>query len=175
MALNEKVAFIIILIAAGGVGVAVYYIFADAAPQPNVMNSVYRKDLPPPKTEDVATAGSSAASKDGGGEGGSKAPVAASATLTILAGSSTQGNPDYDPDNITIKKGESINVDNKDTMPHTVTNGKSPSDADSAKLFDTGIINGGESAVADTSALDAGEYAYYCIVHPYMTGTVTVQ
>ena len=101
--------------------------------------------------------------------------AAAGLTLTILEGSSIQGTPDYDPDELTVKKGETILVDNVDTMPHTVTNGESGSDPTSGKLFDTSIINGGDSAEMDTSAIDAGTYPYYCMVHPYMTGSLTIE
>ena len=99
----------------------------------------------------------------------------ADATLTILEGSSTQGNPDYDPDQLTVKKGNTILVDNLDLMPHTVTNGKDASDATSGKLFDTSIINGGEFKVLETGNVDAGSHPFYCTVHPYMTGTLTVE
>ncbi len=96
-------------------------------------------------------------------------------TLTILEGSSIQGSPDYDPDELKVKKGDKITVNNADTMPHTVTNGESGSDPNSGKLFDTSIINGGDSAEIDTAAVDAGEHPYYCMVHPYMTGTLTIE
>ena len=95
-------------------------------------------------------------------------------TLTILEGSSIQGNPDYDPDELTVKKGDTISVKNADTMPHTVTNGESATDQNSAKIFDTGIIMGGESAEIDTSNVDARTHPYYCMVHPYMTGSLTI-
>jgi cytochrome c oxidase subunit 2 len=103
------------------------------------------------------------------------APAAGGVTLTILEGSSIQGSPDYDPDALTVKKGDKIVVDNVDTMPHTVTNGESGSDPNSGKLFDTSIINGGDSTELDTSTIDAGTHPYYCMVHPYMTGTLTVE
>jgi plastocyanin len=108
---------------------------------------------------------------------GQSTPAAAAGgvTLTILEGSSIQGNPDYDPKELTVKKGDKILVDNVDTMPHTVTNGESGSDPNSGKLFDTSIINGGDSAEMDTSTIDAGTHPYYCMVHPYMTGTLTVE
>jgi plastocyanin len=99
----------------------------------------------------------------------------ADVTLTILEGSATQGNPDYEPDELTITKGNTILVDNVDTMPHTVTNGESTTDPNSAKLFDTSIIMGGESAEIDTSNIDPGTHPYYCMVHPYMTGSLTIQ
>src|SRR5918997_291126 len=99
----------------------------------------------------------------------------AGVTLTILEGSSIQGNPDYDPDELTAKKGDKILVDNVDTMPHTVTNGESSTDPNSAKIFDTSIIMGGESTVLETTNIDAGTYPYYCMVHPFMTGSLTIK
>jgi cytochrome c oxidase subunit 2 len=101
--------------------------------------------------------------------------TATGVTLKILEGSSIQGNPDYDPDELTVKKGDTITVNNEDTMPHTVTNGESGSDPNSGKLFDTSIINGGDSAEIDTSSVDAGAYPFYCMVHPYMTGSLTIE
>ena len=100
--------------------------------------------------------------------------AAAGVTLTILEGSSVQGTPDYEPDELTVKKGDTISVKNADTMPHTVTNGDSATDPNSAKIFDTSIIIGGESAELETSNIDAGTYSYYCMVHPYMTGSLTI-
>jgi plastocyanin len=111
-------------------------------------------------------------------ESSAAAPAAkpkADVTLTILDGAATQGSPDYDPDQLTIKKGNTILVDNLDLMPHTVTNGKDASDATSGKLFDTSIINGGEFKVLETANVDAGAHPFYCTVHPYMTGTLTVE
>ena len=96
-------------------------------------------------------------------------------TLKIIEGASIQGNPDYDPDELTVKNGDTITVNNVDTMHHTVTNGESGSDPNSGKLFDTSIINGGDSAEIDISAVDAGAYPYYCMVHPYMTGSLTIE
>jgi cytochrome c oxidase subunit 2 len=118
-------------------------------------------------TTTQASAGNATSAAAGGGVGG--------VTLTILEGSSIQGSPDYDPKELTVKKGDKIVVDNVDTMPHTVTNGESGSDPNSGKLFDTSIINGGDSAELDTSTIDAGTHPYYCMVHPYMTGTLTVE
>jgi plastocyanin len=112
-----------------------------------------------------------AAEKPTGGAAKPKADV----TLTILEGAASQGSPDFDPDKLTIKKGNTIRVDNTDSMPHTVTNGKGASDATSGKLFDTSIINGGDSKVIETTNVDAGEHPFYCTVHPYMTGTLVVQ
>jgi len=118
-------------------------------------------------TNATSAAASGNATAAAGGGGG--------VTLTILEGASVQGSPDYDPDELKVKKGDKITVNNADTMPHTVTSGKSGSDPTSGKLFDTSIINGGDSAEIDTASVDAGAHPYYCMVHPYMTGTLTVE
>ena len=101
--------------------------------------------------------------------------AAASATLTIPNGASVQGNPAYEPNPLTVKVGDTIAVENKDIAPHTVTNGKDATDPTMGKLFDTSIINAGDSAEIVAADLDPGEYAYFCSVHPYMIGTLTVQ
>ena len=41
-------------------------------------------------------------------------------SLTILEGSSVQGNPAYDPDPLTVSAGDVVEVSNEDTVPHTV-------------------------------------------------------
>lgn len=115
------------------------------------------------------------AEKSSAAAGSAAAKPKADVTLTILEGAATQGSPDFDPDKLTIKKGNTILVENKDLMPHTVTNGKGASDATSGKLFDTSIINGGDFKVLETTNVDAGEHPFYCTVHPYMTGTLVVQ
>jgi plastocyanin len=97
------------------------------------------------------------------------------ATLTIPDGASVQGNPAYEPDPITVKSGDTIAVNNKDISPHTVTNGEDATDPNMGKLFDTSIINAGDSAEIVTTGMEPGQYPFFCSVHPYMTGTLTVQ
>src|ERR687894_25138 len=109
----------------------------------------------------------------GGGAGG--AAGGGGTTLTILEGSSIQGSPDYDPDELTVAAGSEVTVTNDDTLPHTVTSGTGPTDPNSAQSFDTSLINGGESATLSLAQVAAGQYDYYCMVHPYMTGKLTVQ
>ena len=95
--------------------------------------------------------------------------------LTILEGSSVQGNPDFDPDTLTAKKGDKITVTNKDTLPHTVTSGTGPTDPNSAKQFDTSIIEPGATADIETTNISPGDYPFHCTVHPYMMGKIVVQ
>jgi plastocyanin len=132
----------------------------------------------------TAATGSTAgnASSAGGGENATTttsppttAATTAAATLTIPQGASVQGNEYYDPAELSIKVGDTIAVENKDTTPHTVTNGKDATDPNMGKLFDTSIINAGDSADVVTADLKPGDYPYFCAVHPYMTGSLTVQ
>jgi plastocyanin len=116
-----------------------------------------------------------AATREEGGGGGAAAPGGGAVTLAILEGSAVQGNPDYDPDELTVAAGSDVSVTNEDTVPHTVTSGTGPTDPNSAQMFDTSIINGGESATLSLAQVAAGQYDYYCMVHPYMTGSIVVQ
>jgi len=132
------------------------------------------------------TIGAAGAQGGGGGQAGGNATGAAQngtagagaaaggPTINILEGASVQGSPDYDPDQLTAKKGDEVTVVNQDTVPHTVTSGTGPSDPNSAKQFNTSIINGGESAKISLAQVNAGQYDFYCMIHPYMTGKMTV-
>ena len=127
----------------------------------------------------------SSANATAGGEASTAAPTAAAPAaapagppgipLTILEGSSIQGSPSYDPAALTVKKGDKITVINKDTLPHTVTSGTGPTDPNSAKQFDTSILEAGATADIETTNINPGEYPFYCAVHPYMLGKLVVQ
>jgi plastocyanin len=66
-------------------------------------------------------------------------------------------------------------VVNQDTVPHTLSSGTGPQDPNSAQLFDTSLINPSESATVSLAQVSPGQYDYYCMVHPYMTGKISVQ
>lgn len=192
-----KLAFGVILGLGALTGVLSFFLFNEAIPEPGITDSVYRKDLPiiPPDETVPSTEGgpqstteqSSGATTTPSSDNGSSAqvqpangtaatsatPTGASITLIMLAGSATQGNPDYDPDPTPVKKGDSVNVVNEDTMPHTVTSGEAPG-PDAGQLFDTGIVEAGGSAIIETTSLEPGDYPYHCMVHPYMKGVLTV-
>jgi plastocyanin len=129
----------------------------------------------------AAQTGETGSSNQTAGSSNQTAETAGAATgggaviLTILEGSAVQGSPDYDPDELTVAAGSEVTVTNDDTLPHTVTSGTSPTDPNSAQLFDTSLVNGGESATLSLAQVSAGQYGYYCIVHPYMTGSIVVQ
>ncbi len=103
------------------------------------------------------------------------APASSGPSISIPAGAATPGNPAYAPDPLTVKRGDLITVTNDDTAPHTATSGSGPEDPNSAELFDTSIIMAGDTAQIDTASLEPSDYAYFCTVHPFMKGTITVQ
>jgi plastocyanin len=110
-----------------------------------------------------------------GGAGGGGGATAGGSTINILEGSSIQGSPDYDPDELTVSAGAEVTVVNQDTVLHSATSGTGPQDPESAQQFDTSLINAGESATLSLAQVTPGQYDYYCMVHPYMTGKIVVQ
>jgi plastocyanin len=91
-------------------------------------------------------------------------------SISVLAESSIQGNPDYDPDIAHVPQGHIIEWTNNDELAHTVT-----SSLDSGDTFDSGLFNGGEKFQLDTSQLALGEYEYICLVHPWMVATIVIE
>jgi plastocyanin len=127
-------------------------------------------------TTNATTAGTSnATSNTSAAATTTTATATAAATLTIPVGAATPGNPSYEPVSLTVKKGDEIDVVNKDSSPHTVTSGKAPDAPDAGKQFDTSIVNVGASAKVATANLQAGEYDFHCAVHPFMMGKIIVQ
>jgi plastocyanin len=90
--------------------------------------------------------------------------VNSSADITIPRGASVQGNAAYSPDNFTIKAGNPIAWVNKDTTVHTVTS--------TSGLFDSGNLNPGQTWSHPFT--QSGVYKYYCTLHAWMKGNVTV-
>ena len=130
-----------------------------------------------PESAPTTTAAPSASPSAASGNQTNQTSTAAgpSVTLNILEGASVQGNPAYDPDPLTVTAGDAIEVSNKDNVPHTATSGSGPEDPKSGSEFDTSIIDAGATAQIDTTNLAAGEHPFYCSVHPYMLGTMTVK
>ena len=76
----------------------------------------------------------------------------------------------YIPADVTINTGDTVSWINSDTAAHTVTSG-SPSDGPTG-IFDSSLVMAGASF--DHTFEEAGTFEYFCIVHPWMVGTVTV-
>lgn len=77
----------------------------------------------------------------------------------------------FDPIIEQILSGQAIEWRNSDTISHTATSGKL-SDAQSGTLFDSGIIKSG--GTFDHVFNNVGMFDYFCKVHPWMTGVITV-
>ena len=77
----------------------------------------------------------------------------------------------YIPSVATVKGGSTVLFSNTDTAAHTFTSGNLDDGHDG--FFDTGLLMTGSSF--EWHPLAAGEYEYYCLVHPWMTGMIVVQ
>ena len=89
------------------------------------------------------------------------------------AGSSTPGcEPDcFIPATATIDPGGEVVFSNNDTAAHTSTAG-TPTDGPSG-VWDSSLVMPGSSYSVTLD--EAGEYPYFCMVHPWMTGLVIVE
>ena len=94
-------------------------------------------------------------------------------TIENAPGSSTPGcEPNcFIPSTATVEVGAIVTWDNTDTAAHTATAG-SAADGPSG-VFDSSLImsGGSYSYTADT----AGTFDYFCMVHPWMEGTLIVE
>ena len=139
-------AMAVIFIGAAIVGGSTFYAFGLVTPKP--------------PAEEEAAEESPAAEKP-------STPPANTVNATILAGASAQGNPDYDPDPITIKQGDGVQWTNEDNSPHTVTSRQQG-------IFDSGLINAGDTWLLNSAEMAPAQYEYYCTLHPFMAATLVV-
>jgi plastocyanin len=86
------------------------------------------------------------------------APAAAPAAVAI-------GNFTFNSPTLTVKLGTTVTWTNADDIPHTVV---SKDGVFKSKVLDTG------DRFSFTFA-KAGQFGYYCSLHPHMTGTVIVK
>lgn len=99
---------------------------------------------------------------------------AATVTADITPGSSSKTDDAYAPNPINVNVGDTVTWTNKDSQPHTVTSGSgSAPDGkfDSSPDF-TPLMTSG--ATFSHTFTEAGDYPYYCGLHPAMVGTVIV-
>ena len=180
--LGQGLAIVVITMAVGA-AIAVPYWNQMAEIPPPVSTIVIENPVPPEGedeleigTEETQEGETGAAPSTGGGAEGGAATPAAGTMITILAGSSVQGSPDYEPEDAEVPINENIVWVNEDTVPHTATSGTGAEDPNSAKIFDTSIINGGEESAPQqlTGVNEGDEVPYYCQVHPYMTSKLIV-
>ena len=80
----------------------------------------------------------------------------------------------YDPDPVTVSPGGSIVWDNQDNALHTATSGNAETATPDGK-FDSGMVGATTQSQPITMPTEPGEYTYFCTLHPFLVGTVTVQ
>jgi plastocyanin len=101
-------------------------------------------------------------------------PVEFNGVISLPQGSGAPGcdetNSCFIPFNVSVSAGEEITWSNDDSAAHTVTSGTPSGGSDGN--FDSGLFmaEGTFSVTLDES----GEYPYYCMVHPWMIGNITV-
>ena len=103
------------------------------------------------------------------------APVVKSEIVVIPAGVGVPGCEEtsecYLPSLLTIGTGTTVTWENIDNAAHLATSGTPAGGPDG--VFDSGMIMAG--GTFEHEFIDSGEFQYYCIVHPWMVGTVTVE
>ena len=87
------------------------------------------------------------------------------ADITIPQGAGTPGGQGFNPLNFTVTVGKTVTWVNKDTTVHTVTS--------TTGLFDSGNLNPGQTYAH--SFAQPGVYMYYCTLHSWMKGNITVR
>ena len=101
-------------------------------------------------------------------------PVALDGTISLPEGSGVPGCEAtfecYIPYHVTVPVGTEVTWSNDDTAAHTVTSG-APGAPDG--IFDSSLFAAGQTYSVTFD--EAGEYPYFCMVHPWMVGIITVE
>jgi plastocyanin len=112
----------------------------------------------------TGTTGNATGTGATGGEGGG-----GGTSVSIVPGSSSLTTDAFQPNPIQVGVGDTVTWTNDDAQPHTATSGQN---ATPDGRFDSGIMAPG--ATFDFTFTEAGEYPYFCLLHPNMVGTVSV-
>jgi plastocyanin len=94
-------------------------------------------------------------------------------TVNIIPGAAQQDSLyHYYPPSIAVSKGTEVSWFNGDTeQPHTVTSG-SPGDSETGMVFNSGVMS--YQRFFHFEFEQAGDYPYFCVIHPWRTGVVHV-
>ena len=99
--------------------------------------------------------------------------ASAQEAVSISAGSSNPSATEFFvPAEITVPAGSTVTWTNDDSTIHTVVQGSPSGGSGETPAFDSSIIANG--ATWEHTFDTAGEFDYYCSLHPFMTGKVTV-
>jgi nitrite reductase (NO-forming) len=89
--------------------------------------------------------------------------------VSIVSGSSSLTTDAYSPNPVQVSTGATVTWTNDDSQPHTATSGENTTPDGT---FDSGVM--APAATFEHTFTEAGEYPYFCILHPNMVGTVSV-
>jgi plastocyanin len=103
-----------------------------------------------------------------GASGGAGGNTTTATSVSIVPGSSTLTTDAFSPNPIQVSVGTTVTWTNNDAQPHTVNAGEY---ATPSRLFDSYIPPAGTFEYTFT---EAGEYPYFCLLHPNMVGAVSV-
>ena len=95
-------------------------------------------------------------------------------SVSVVSGSSSLTDTAYQPNPIQVSVGNTVSWTNNDSQPHTVTsgsNGQPDNKFNSSPNFSP-LLNPGQTF--SFTFTQAGDYPYFCMLHPNMVGTVTV-
>jgi nitrite reductase (NO-forming) len=118
-------------------------------------------------TETGGAADSNATETGTGATGGGGGATATG--VTIAPGSSTLTTDAYQPNPAQVSVGSTVTWTNDDAQPHTATSGENVTPDGN---FDSGIM--APAATFEHTFTEAGEFPYFCLLHPNMVGTVSV-
>jgi plastocyanin len=91
--------------------------------------------------------------------------------VSIVTGSSQPTNENfYDPTEVVVKVGDKVTWVNNDISIHNLASGTA--DEGPTNEFESGIMQA--SGTFEHTFNNAGSIDYYCTIHPWMTGIVTV-
>jgi plastocyanin len=95
-------------------------------------------------------------------------------SVSIVSGSSSLTDTAFQPNPVQVSVGSTVTWTNDDSQPHTVVSGQNAQPDgkfDSSPNFNPLIAPGQTFSHTFT---EAGQYPYYCALHPNMVGTVSV-
>ncbi len=116
---------------------------------------------------DAGGGATDATSATGDGDGGGGANTTG---ISIVPSSSTLTDNAYQPNPVEVNIGDTVTWTNNDSTAHTVTSGEN---GQSDGQFDSSIM-APQQTFEHTFTEGAGEYPYFCLLHPNMVGTISV-
>jgi plastocyanin len=118
----------------------------------------------------MTSAGNATNATATGASGGGNAAT----SVSIVPGSSSLTTGAFSPNPIQVSVGNTVTWTNDDSQPHTVTsgsNGQPDNKFNSSPNFNP-LLNPGQTF--SFTFTQAGDYPYFCMLHPNMVGTVSV-